>query len=72
MMVVDELSISTGSEWIPETLGHLYYDQGRLQEAEALYERALQGFQNALGPSHQKFQVALKNLQDLKQIRGTS
>ncbi len=33
-------------------LANLYMDQGRLAEAEAFYERALQGKEKALGPDH--------------------
>ncbi|KAF4920291.1 Kinesin light chain, partial [Colletotrichum fructicola] len=32
--------------------GNLYSDQGRLKEAEAMYDRALQGYEKALGPDH--------------------
>ncbi|KAK7177537.1 NB-ARC and TPR domain protein, partial [Paraphaeosphaeria sporulosa] len=31
-------------------LGSLYADQGKLAEAEAMYSRALQGYEEALGP----------------------
>ena len=33
-------------------LGRLYSDQGMLQEAEAMYQRALEGFEKAWGPDH--------------------
>ncbi|KAN0075132.1 P-loop containing nucleoside triphosphate hydrolase protein [Elaphomyces granulatus] len=33
-------------------LGVLYADQGKLDEAEKMYQRALQGFEKALGPGH--------------------
>ena len=33
-------------------LGILYADQGKLAEAEAMYIRALQGKEEALGPKH--------------------
>ncbi|KAK1656358.1 hypothetical protein BDP81DRAFT_364381 [Colletotrichum phormii] len=38
--------------WMFHELGILYSDQGRLKEAEAMYERALQGKEKALGPDH--------------------
>ncbi|KAF4417536.1 Kinesin light chain 1 [Colletotrichum fructicola] len=38
--------------WIFYNLGLLYSDQGRLKEAEAMYERALQGYEKAWGPDH--------------------
>lgn len=31
-------------------MGKLYKDQGKLVEAEAMYQRALQGYEKALGP----------------------
>ena len=34
---------------MPATLGVLYADQGRHKEAEAMYTRALEGYENALG-----------------------
>jgi tetratricopeptide (TPR) repeat protein len=33
-------------------LGNLYVDQGRLKEAEAMYQRALEGYEKALRPDH--------------------
>jgi tetratricopeptide (TPR) repeat protein len=33
-------------------LGYLYSDQGKLTEAEAMYLRALEGYEKALGPDH--------------------
>src|SRR2546423_11176554 len=33
-------------------LGNLYKDQGKMVEAEAMYLRALQGYENALGAEH--------------------
>ena len=33
-------------------LGVLYSDQGKLKEAEEIYQRALAGYEKALGPDH--------------------
>ena len=33
-------------------LGALYSDQGRLKDAEMMYERALAGYEKAMGPEH--------------------
>jgi tetratricopeptide (TPR) repeat protein len=41
-----------GMEWALHSLGILYTDQGKLAEAEAMYIRALQGYEEALGPEH--------------------
>ncbi|OLN96972.1 Nephrocystin-3-like protein 2 [Colletotrichum chlorophyti] len=38
--------------WMFHKLGNLYSAQGRLKEAEAMYERSLQGKEKALGPDH--------------------
>jgi tetratricopeptide (TPR) repeat protein len=35
-----------------QQLGNLYSDQGKLAEAEKMYIRALQGYEEALGPKH--------------------
>jgi hypothetical protein len=39
-----------GMEWALHKLGLLYIDQGRLGKAEVMYSRALQGYEEALGP----------------------
>jgi tetratricopeptide (TPR) repeat protein len=33
-------------------LGNLYQNQGRLKEAEEMFQRALAGYKKALGPDH--------------------
>ena len=35
-----------------KNLGNLYGDQGKLVEAETIYQRALQGYEKALGPGN--------------------
>jgi tetratricopeptide (TPR) repeat protein len=37
-------------------LGVLYRDQGKLAEAQAMYERALAGYEKAVGPDHPRSQ----------------
>jgi tetratricopeptide (TPR) repeat protein len=59
-----------GDEWGMEEvlmdaihgLGILYVNQGRLAEAEAMYERALQGKEKALGPDHTSTLDTVNNL----------
>ncbi|KAH9210981.1 hypothetical protein DL95DRAFT_437398 [Leptodontidium sp. 2 PMI_412] len=41
-----------GMAWALHNLGLLYKNQGKLVEAEAMYTRALQGSEEALGPKH--------------------
>ncbi|KAF4416199.1 Nephrocystin-3 [Colletotrichum fructicola] len=39
-----------------------YWDQGRLKEAEAMYDRALQGYEKARGPEHTSTLMTVNNL----------
>ena len=41
-----------GMEWALHSLGILFSDQGKLAEAEKMYIRALQGYEEAFGPKH--------------------
>ena len=50
-------------------LGNLYRDQGKLTEAEAMYQRALVGFQKALGPDHTSTLETVNNLNSLQEPR---
>ena len=43
-------------------LGILYADQGKLDKAEEMYERALQGFEEALEPDHTSTLTTVNNL----------
>jgi len=38
--------IDNGMEWALYGLGLLYADQGKLDEAEEMYQRALQGYES--------------------------
>jgi tetratricopeptide (TPR) repeat protein len=38
--------------WVYHKLGLLYADQGKLAEAGQMYQRALQGYEKALGAEH--------------------
>ena len=51
-------------------LGHLYADQGRLKEAEAMYQRALEGYEKALGPDHTSTLNTVNNLGRLYADQG--
>ncbi|KAL8296146.1 hypothetical protein RB600_001572 [Gaeumannomyces tritici] len=52
------------------SLADLYSDQGRLAEAEALYERALQGCEKAFGPDHTSTLDTVNNLAILYSDQG--
>ena len=47
------------------SLGMLYKNQGRLAEAETMYTRALQGYEEALGPKHTSTLFTVNNLGNL-------
>ena len=49
-------------EWALHNLGDLYADQGRLAEAEAMYDWALQGCEEAFGPKHISTLNTINNL----------
>ncbi|KAH6974923.1 hypothetical protein EDB80DRAFT_881846 [Ilyonectria destructans] len=46
-------------------LGMLYSDQGKFKEAEEMYERALDGYEKALGPHHTSTLITVNNLGNL-------
>jgi tetratricopeptide (TPR) repeat protein len=51
-------------------LGALYRDQGKLDEAEAMYQRSLAGKEKALGPEHTSTLDTVNNLGVLYQDQG--
>ncbi|TVY12481.1 Nephrocystin-3, partial [Lachnellula arida] len=59
-----------GLDWAFHNLGNLYADQGKLAEAEAMYNRALQGNEEALGPNHTSTLDTVHNLGTLYKDQG--
>jgi tetratricopeptide (TPR) repeat protein len=59
-----------GMEWALHSLGLLYADQGKLDKAEAMYTRALQGTEEALGPKHISTFETVNNLGNLYRDQG--
>jgi tetratricopeptide (TPR) repeat protein len=51
-------------------LGSLYFNQGKLGEAEQMYERALRGYEEALGPTHTSTLRTVNNLGNLYKDQG--
>jgi tetratricopeptide (TPR) repeat protein len=51
-------------------VGDLYADQGKLGEAEKMYERALRGREEALGPTHTSTLGTVNNLGNLYKDQG--
>ncbi|KAL5371635.1 hypothetical protein DPSP01_014120 [Paraphaeosphaeria sporulosa] len=49
-------------QWALHSLGDLYRNQGKLAEAEAMYDRALQGREEALGARHTSTLDTVNNL----------
>ncbi|KAN0072988.1 HET domain containing protein [Elaphomyces granulatus] len=60
--VLNGLVADDGMEWALHGLGLLYADQGKLDEAEKMYQRALQGYEKALGPDHTSTLLTVNNL----------
>ncbi|KAJ5117581.1 hypothetical protein N7448_011213 [Penicillium atrosanguineum] len=52
------------------SLGNLYYDQGKPKEAEAMYQRALAGYEKALGPEHTSTVDTVKHLGNFYSKQG--
>jgi hypothetical protein len=50
-------------------LGNLYSDQGKLMEAEQMYERALRGYEKALGAEHISTVTIANKLKHLARFR---
>ncbi|KAH8431005.1 tetratricopeptide repeat protein [Aspergillus melleus] len=51
-------------------LAVLYYDQGKLQEAEEMYQRALAGKEKALDPDNNRTQLVVDNVNALRTVYG--
>ncbi|KAN0072345.1 hypothetical protein V8E54_009274 [Elaphomyces granulatus] len=64
-MVTDD-----GIEWALYNLGNIYVSQGKLDEAEKMYQRALQGMEKALGPDHTSTLDTVHNLGILYKSQG--
>ncbi|KAL6235054.1 hypothetical protein BDW75DRAFT_230653 [Aspergillus navahoensis] len=51
-------------------LGNLYFNQGKLKEAEEMYQQALAGYEKALGPDHSKTRMAANTLVSLASLQA--
>jgi tetratricopeptide (TPR) repeat protein len=56
--------------WACHNLGYLYADQGKLAEAEQMYQRALQGKEKAWGNEHTSTLRTVNNLGNLYANQG--
>jgi tetratricopeptide (TPR) repeat protein len=68
--ILEDKADMKGMEWALHSLGILYADQGKLAEAEAMYIRALQGREEALGPKHTSTLSTVNNLGNLYRDQG--
>ncbi|KAJ5753069.1 Disease resistance protein [Penicillium odoratum] len=59
---IDNIQVKEEAAEAMHSLGLLYAHQGRLQEAEAMYERALKGKEKALGQEHTSTLKTINNL----------
>ncbi|KAL9619028.1 MAG: hypothetical protein Q9160_006349 [Pyrenula sp. 1 TL-2023] len=57
-------------EWALDSFGNLYANQGKLTEAEAMYTRALQGKEEALGSKYTSTLNTVNNLGNLYKNQG--
>ena len=53
-----------------DNLENLYKSQGKITEAEAMYERALVGKEKTLGPKHSSTLCTVDNLGSLYKSQG--
>ncbi|KAN0070370.1 hypothetical protein V8E54_011239 [Elaphomyces granulatus] len=60
--VLNGMVIADRMEGELHNLAFLYADQGKLDEAEKMYQRALQGYEKALGPDHTSTLDTVNNL----------
>lgn len=68
-MMVKGMVEADGIEWVFHSLGLLYADHGKLDEAEKMYQRALQGYEKALGCERVKTYIpALNTMQNLARL----
>ncbi|KAN0067119.1 HET domain containing protein [Elaphomyces granulatus] len=68
--VLSGMVIDNGMEWALYNLGNLYTDQGKLDEAEKMYQRALRGDERAWGPDHTLTLDTVNNLGSLYKDQG--
>ncbi|KDN63349.1 hypothetical protein CSUB01_12095 [Colletotrichum sublineola] len=65
------LSVDLGNDaWMFQSIGDLYFDQGRPNDAGTMYEWALQGHEKALGPDNELTLTSVGNLGLLYSAQG--
>jgi tetratricopeptide (TPR) repeat protein len=69
-IVMNGLATENGMAWTYHRLGLLYAVQGKLAEAEQMYERALQGYEKAFGTEYTSTLDTVNNLGNLYANQG--
>ncbi|CAM1508710.1 Fc.00g055580.m01.CDS01 [Cosmosporella sp. VM-42] len=69
-LMTEGVEMQDSELWTYGAFGDLYADQGRLDKAEAMYERALQGKEKAWGPEHTSTLDTVNNLGLLYKSQG--
>jgi tetratricopeptide (TPR) repeat protein len=63
--ILNDSIANEGMEESLQNLGSLYADQGKLDQAEKMYQRALQGWEKSLGPDHASTITTVNSLGNL-------
>jgi tetratricopeptide (TPR) repeat protein len=69
-MVLNGLATDDGIAWACHQLGLLYWNQGKLAEAEQMYQRVLQWEEKALGTEHTSTLNTVNNMGSLYKDQG--
>ena len=69
-VVLNDMVTDDSMECAFNSLGNLYADQGKLDEAEKMFQRALQGKEKAWGPDHTSTLATVNNLGLLYKSQG--
>lgn len=68
--ILNGTPVTQVEEWTLKGLGDLFRNMALFQEAEAMYERALQGGEKAFGPDHPSILDPINNLGNLYRDQG--
>src|SRR5947207_15953683 len=69
-IVLNGLVADDRMDWAYHSLGVFYAEQSKLDEAEKMYQRALQGYEKAFGPDDIATLATVRELGDLPTARG--
>ncbi|KAH8588539.1 hypothetical protein B0O99DRAFT_582895 [Bisporella sp. PMI_857] len=69
-IILKDLLVDDDMDWVYFNFGLLYANQGKLALAEQMYERALRGYEKALGAEHTSTLDTVNNLGNLYKNQG--